>query len=137
MKKAYEKNSKDRIDRQEKVDKKIRNESKSETEFENTKIRINELDNIKSDKAKRNLFELKNLTSDKLEKRRMDDLILSTTSFRNEKDNNISSVLPVEYKLSQNFPNPFNPITTINFSIPNQGNVVLKVYDVKGKEVKT
>lgn len=42
-----------------------------------------------------------------------------------------------EYKLSQNFPNPFNPSTTIQFSIPHSQFVNLKVYDVLGREVST
>ena len=41
------------------------------------------------------------------------------------------------YSLSQNFPNPFNPITTIKFSIPQRGLVKLVVFDVLGKEVAT
>ncbi|MEO8665811.1 MAG: T9SS type A sorting domain-containing protein, partial [Ignavibacteria bacterium] len=39
------------------------------------------------------------------------------------------------YNLSQNFPNPFNPVTKINFTIRTKGIVVLKIYDVTGKEV--
>ena len=46
-------------------------------------------------------------------------------------------VVPLTYKLSQNYPNPFNPTTKINFSIPKDGKVVLKIYDVSGKEVYT
>jgi len=45
--------------------------------------------------------------------------------------------IPAVYSLSQNFPNPFNPVTKINFSIPKQGYVNMKVYDVLGKEVMT
>lgn len=48
---------------------------------------------------------------------------------------NINSNLPVEYRLEQNFPNPFNPMTSISFSIPKSGNVSIKVYDVMGREV--
>ncbi|HMR40108.1 MAG TPA: S8 family serine peptidase [Ignavibacteria bacterium] len=49
----------------------------------------------------------------------------------------LNSQLPDDYSLSQNYPNPFNPVTTINFSIPKQGNVTLKVYDIAGKEIMT
>jgi hypothetical protein len=45
--------------------------------------------------------------------------------------------IPSEYMLEQNFPNPFNPSTTINFSIPKSSDVSLKIYDVLGKEVAT
>ncbi|MBL7128886.1 MAG: T9SS type A sorting domain-containing protein [Ignavibacteria bacterium] len=41
------------------------------------------------------------------------------------------------YSMSQNFPNPFNPTTSINFSIPKDGLVKIVVYDVLGKEVAT
>jgi photosystem II stability/assembly factor-like uncharacterized protein len=41
------------------------------------------------------------------------------------------------YELSQNYPNPLNPSTTISFSIPNSGLVTFKVYDVLGNEVAT
>ena len=44
---------------------------------------------------------------------------------------------PVSFALSQNFPNPFNPETKINFQIPTDGFVSLKVFDNSGKEVAT
>jgi len=54
---------------------------------------------------------------------------------------NLTSVdggeVPVAYNLNQNFPNPFNPTTTISFSIPKSSNVELKVYNILGRQVKT
>jgi hypothetical protein len=44
-------------------------------------------------------------------------------------------VLPKEYKLMQNYSNPFNPSTKIVFELPNTGFVELKVFDVLGNEV--
>jgi hypothetical protein len=45
--------------------------------------------------------------------------------------------VPDKYVLSQNYPNPFNPSTKINFSIPKQSVVIVTIYDITGREVKT
>jgi endo-1,4-beta-xylanase len=45
--------------------------------------------------------------------------------------------LPLNYQLGQNFPNPFNPVTTIQYSITKTSNVSLKVFDMLGREVQT
>lgn len=45
--------------------------------------------------------------------------------------------IPQNYSLHQNYPNPFNPATTIHYDLPKTSNVVLKVYDLIGQEVKT
>lgn len=50
---------------------------------------------------------------------------------------NITGNIPSAYSLSQNYPNPFNPVTRINFDIPKQGLVMMRVYDILGREVKT
>jgi photosystem II stability/assembly factor-like uncharacterized protein len=43
----------------------------------------------------------------------------------------------IDYDLTQNFPNPFNPSTTIRYQIPQDGIVTLKIYDILGSEVVT
>jgi hypothetical protein len=48
---------------------------------------------------------------------------------------NIGSEIPYNFNLQQNFPNPFNPSTTIKFAIPKTAFVTLKVYDITGKEI--
>jgi hypothetical protein len=44
--------------------------------------------------------------------------------------------LPESIELYQNFPNPFNPATTIAFSLPNSEYISLRIYDTLGREVK-
>lgn len=44
---------------------------------------------------------------------------------------------PTTIRLEQNYPNPFNPSTIISYSLPSSSSVVLKLYDLQGREVKT
>ncbi len=46
-------------------------------------------------------------------------------------------ILPDDFMLWQNYPNPFNPLTVINYQIPVEEHVLLKVYDILGREVAT
>jgi len=57
--------------------------------------------------------------------------------FGNPSGISIVTEVPEDYNLDQNFPNPFNPVTKINFSIPKSSQVTLKVYDALGKEITT
>lgn len=45
--------------------------------------------------------------------------------------------LPSQYSLSQSYPNPFNPSTTIQFDVPRFSLVTVKIYDVLGREITT
>jgi len=47
------------------------------------------------------------------------------------------SLIPTEYRLEQNYPNPFNNSTILKYSVPKEGLVTLKIYDIIGEEVVT
>lgn len=50
---------------------------------------------------------------------------------------NSNNLIPEEYRLEQNFPNPFNPSTKIKFELMKPGLTSLKIYDGLGREVST
>ncbi|MBI4427707.1 MAG: T9SS type A sorting domain-containing protein [Ignavibacteriales bacterium] len=57
------------------------------------------------------------------------ELSLSTTGLMRE------TGIPADFSLEQNFPNPFNPVTRIQYRLPQSGITTLKVFDILGKEV--
>jgi fibronectin type 3 domain-containing protein len=48
-----------------------------------------------------------------------------------------NTTIPKEFSLSQNYPNPFNPSTNIDFNIPARSFVLLRVFDIMGRDVAT
>jgi FlgD Ig-like domain/FG-GAP-like repeat len=50
--------------------------------------------------------------------------------------NDNDKILPTRIKLYQNYPNPFNPSTNINFDLKNPETVLIKAYNILGKEIK-
>ncbi len=49
----------------------------------------------------------------------------------------IESLIPNEFKLNNNYPNPFNPTTVISYDLPTKAKVKLEVYNVLGQHIKT
>lgn len=64
-------------------------------------------------------------------------LIYKTTTGGNVFIKNITTEIPIKFSLYQNYPNPFNPETKIQFDIPKTNNILLKIYDITGKEIVT
>ena len=44
---------------------------------------------------------------------------------------------PISYSLSENYPNPFNPSTTFSYFTPEEGHVVIDIFNINGQRVKT
>ncbi len=77
------------------------------------------------------------------------DIVFSSGSFASDKpqlfmieheEENLATKfppnnMPVEFKLTQNFPNPFNPTTKIHYSLNKSTNLEMTIFDVKGREV--
>lgn len=85
-----------------------------------------------------------NVVVEALAARMSDGVIVAAThgrgAFRGKVSGSVSvneKNIPVNYSLEQNFPNPFNPTTSISFSLAKQSHVRLKVFDNAGREAAT
>lgn len=54
-----------------------------------------------------------------------------------EDEHAMESAMPKTFQLRQNYPNPFNPATTIEFDLPRRAKVVLDIYDMTGRRLRT
>jgi flagellar hook assembly protein FlgD len=66
-----------------------------------------------------------------------DDLTVEVIGQSVGVDDEILSGIPMVYELSNNYPNPFNPSTTIGYAIPHIGVVSIDVYDILGHQITT
>lgn len=76
----------------------------------------------------KNLFEHINIVKNDLKR------VFGNDNSGSSKNNN---VLPTQFMLSQNYPNPFNPSTIIKYALPKDVKVIIKIYDILGREVQT
>ncbi len=70
-----------------------------------------------------------------LEKGYVDYLEFRPTALQKRSAQNES--LPMEYRLYDNYPNPFNPLTTIAYDLPEARRVKLNIYNIAGQLVTT
>ena len=49
----------------------------------------------------------------------------------------VEKAAPSEFRLYPNYPNPFNPVTTISYDLPENGYVKLVIYNMRGEKVTT
>ena len=62
-----------------------------------------------------------------------------TPGFTNTQELNVKDFITVlaKYSLHQNFPNPFNPTTTLRYDIPENAMINITIYDMLGRHIKT
>lgn len=65
------------------------------------------------------------------------ELTLLPKSAPAAQEESVTSAIPDEYELSVNYPNPFNPGTTINYALPQAGEIILAIYNMRGQLVRT
>ena len=44
-------------------------------------------------------------------------------------------ILPESFRVHPNYPNPFNPITTIDYEIPIRGDLLIQIYNLQGQQI--
>ena len=62
-------------------------------------------------------------------------LTIWSTEVRTLRLTELSGNVPDEFILYANYPNPFNPVTSLRYDLPKQAQVTLTIYDLMGREV--
>ncbi len=62
-------------------------------------------------------------------------LLVGSNTFLKDKLENFKN-MPTRFEVSRNYPNPFNPSTTVKYQIPEDGFVSIQIYDILGRSVK-
>lgn len=70
-----------------------------------------------------------------LENKLLDALQMSQLPELQKKSLTEKYIMPVDFELERNYPNPFNPMTKIRYRIPEESKVILKIFDSLGREV--
>ena len=58
-------------------------------------------------------------------------------SYNLSKEVEVKVTAPSKFRLEPNYPNPFNPVTTISFEVPEKTQIELVVYDILGRKIKS
>jgi subtilisin family serine protease len=83
---------------------------------------------------------LKTKTGDITEKftgMEIDNIFVREDIVQSVSEENSASALPVDFSLAQNFPNPFNPTTTIEYNVPQNSHVNIEIYNMLGQRIRT
>ncbi len=67
----------------------------------------------------------------------MFDSLLLVVGVPDSVQSHVNSIVPTDFSLGDNFPNPFNPTTTIPIYIPEEMNISVEVYNILGQKVQT